>query len=138
MTQSGMLASARNTISARSFLSGDSPRRFQITPSAKTMKPVHAIGVCQDQNGSILASMPASEIAMIPRPTIAESGNRRIDSKLSFRHRHEHVVAVAPHEHERGLAVLHFLELSRDLADVLHLLAVHFEDDVAEIGRAHV
>jgi hypothetical protein len=33
--------------------------------------------VCQDQNGSILASMPASEIAMSPRPHQAEAGNRR-------------------------------------------------------------
>jgi hypothetical protein len=63
-----MLARARNAISARSFLSGDSPRRFQIQPSAKRMKPVQAIGVCQDQNGSILKKRPASETRMIPRP----------------------------------------------------------------------
>jgi hypothetical protein len=56
------------TNSARSFLMGESPRRCQIQASAKTMNPVHAIGVCQDQNGSILAKRPASETRMIPRP----------------------------------------------------------------------
>jgi hypothetical protein len=47
------------------------------------MKPVQAIGVCQDQNGSIFASMPASEIAMIPRPTSPPSGKRRCGGVVS-------------------------------------------------------
>jgi hypothetical protein len=56
------------TISARSCRSGDSPRRFQIQASAKRMKPVQAMGVCQEANGWIRARTPASEIVMIARP----------------------------------------------------------------------
>src|SRR3989337_836967 len=113
MIQSGTLASARKTISARWFLSGDSPRRFQIHPSAKKMKPVQAIGVCHDQKGSSFASMPASEIAMIPRPTNAEAGKRRLMGvrSLQLAHGDEHVVAVSPDEHEDRLPGLRLLQL---------------------------
>ncbi len=37
--------------------------------SAKMMKPVHAIGVFHDQNGSTCMSVAASETIMIRRPT---------------------------------------------------------------------
>src|SRR5204862_5277516 len=44
------------------------PRALNTTASAKTMNPVHAMGVFHDANGSIPASVAASETIMIARP----------------------------------------------------------------------
>src|SRR6266568_8250159 len=119
------------------------------------MNPVHAMGVCHDQNGSILASMPACEIAMTARPSHAENGrdrrvgvtptsNRRSSIRESpicnlqlalspLGHGDEDIAAFAPEQDERRLAGLHLLQLARDLADVGHLLTVDLEDDIARL-----
>src|SRR5919198_1391508 len=57
----------------------------------------------------------------------------RSSTFLLLPHRDEVLLPLAPHEQERRLTGLHFLELALRLADAHHLLPVDFEDHVARL-----
>src|SRR6185295_6876293 len=59
----------------------ESRRARHTMASAKMRKPVHAIGVFHDQNGSILASVAAWETIMIASPTQIAGAFNTTDTK---------------------------------------------------------
>src|SRR6476620_12739470 len=71
-SHSGIEASASQKNSRGAERIHDSPRARKTIESANRMKPVHAMGVFHDQNGSIRASVAASETTMISRPAAAD------------------------------------------------------------------
>src|SRR5216683_592706 len=68
-THSGIDASASAENSRGDERIHELPRARQTIASAKMMKPVQAIGVFHDQNGSICSSVIVSETIMIAAPS---------------------------------------------------------------------
>src|SRR5437762_13365458 len=67
-SQNGMDASASAANSRGADRIQEFPRARHTIPSANRMKPVQQIGVFHDQNGSMRASVAASETIMIAAP----------------------------------------------------------------------
>ena len=68
-THNGIETSARSANSRGAERIHESPRARHTIVSAKMMKPVHAIGVFHDQNGSTWASVRVSDTIMIASPS---------------------------------------------------------------------